>query len=200
MGSDPGDGATQGVESTRHRGLTPAAFEAALLLATRILELGSWFTGEAYYWRAWNEYHLARIVEARADTDRAKPMMHSAPVLVLSGMIEWHERRLDESEAELLDALTIDAGQCEAAFLLGAVRAERRQWSSGAAAFVLAQRCYDLSVTLRRETIARITAGPGSDEGKARQIARQQRAMTEEAQHREEAAQNAAQLQKRAGV
>ena len=174
--------------------------DEAVAAATRILELGSWFTGEAYYWRAWNEYHLARIEEARIDTDRAKGLMHNASVLVLSGMIEWHERRFDESEAELQDALTLDAGQFEAAFLLGAVRAERRQWASGAAAFELAQRCYDLSVTLRRETIARITAGPGTEEGKARQIARQQRTMTEEAQHRDEAAQNAANLQKRGGV
>src|SRR5262245_46700851 len=177
-----------------------ARHDEAVAAATRILELGSWFTGEAYYWRAWNEYHLARIDEARIDTDRAKGLMHNASVLVLSGMIEWHERRFDESEAELQDALTLDAGQCEAAFLLGAVRAERRQWTAGAAAFELAQRCYDLSVTLRRETIARITEGPGTEEGKARQIARQQRAMTEEAQHRDEAAQNAANLQKRGGV
>jgi len=177
-----------------------ARYDDAIAAASGILEVGSWFTGEAYYWRAWNEYHLARIGEARADTDKAKGLMHSAPVLVLSGMIEWHEHRFDDAEAELQDALTLDAGQCEAAFLLGAVRAERRQWSSGAAAFELAQRCYDLSVTLRRETIARINAGPGTEEGKARQIARQQRVMTEEAQHRDEAAQNAAQLQKRAGV
>lgn len=177
-----------------------ARYEDAVAVASQILELGSWFTGEAYYWRAWNEYHVARVAEARADTDQAKRLMHSAPVLVLSGMIEWHERRFDESETELQNALTIDAGQCEAAFLLGAVRAERQRWSSGAAAFELAQRCYDLSVTLRREAIARINAGPGSEEGKARQIARQQRAMTDEAQHRDEAAQNAAQLQKRAGV
>ncbi len=177
-----------------------ARYEDAVATATRILDLGSWFTGEAYYWRAWNEYHLARIDEARVDTDKAKGLMHNASVLVLSGMIEWHEHRLDESEAELQDALTLDAGQCEAAFLLGSVRAERRQWTSGAAAFELAQRCYDLSVTLRRETIERITAGPGSEEGKARLIARQQRAMTEEVQHRDEAAENAARLQKRGGV
>ncbi len=156
--------------------------EDAIAAATRVIELGSWFTGEAYYWRAWNEYHLVRVDE------------HSASVLVLSGMIEWHEHRLDESEAELQDALTLDAGQCEAAFLLGSVRADRRQWASGAAAFELAQRCYDLSVTLRRETITRITAGPGSEEGKARLIARQQRAMTEETQHRDEAAENALHL------
>ena len=174
--------------------------EDAVATATHILDLGNWFTGEAYYWRAWNAYHLARIDEARADTDKAKGLMHNASVLVLSGMIEWHEHRLDESEAELQDALTLDAGQCEAAFLLGSVRAERRQWTSGAAAFELAQRCYDLSVTLRREAIARITAGSGSEAGKARLIARQQRAMTEEAQHRDEAAQNAEQLQKRGGV
>lgn len=173
--------------------------EDAIAAASRIIELGSWFTGEAYYWRAWNEYHLARIEEARADTDHAKGLMHNASVLVLSGMIEWHEHRFDESEAELQDALTLDAGQCEAAFLLGSVRAEQRQWLSGAAAFELAQRCYDLSVTLRRETIARITAGPGTEEGKARLIGRQQRAMAEETQHRDEATRNAAQLQKRGG-
>jgi tetratricopeptide (TPR) repeat protein len=171
----------------------------AVAAATRLIDLGNWFTGEAYYWRAWNEYHLARIEDARIDTDRAKGLMHNASVLVLSGMIEWHDRRFDESEAELQDALTLDAGQCEAAVLLGAIRVERRQWASGAAAFELAQRCYDLSVTLRRETIARITAGPGTEEGKARQITRQQRAMAEDAQHRDEAAQNAANLQKRAG-
>jgi len=176
-----------------------ARYEDAVAAATRIIDLGSWFTGEAYYWRAWNEYHLSQIDDARSDTDRAKGLMHNSSVLVLSGMIEWHERRFEESEAELQDALTLDAGQCEAAFLLGTVRAERRQWTSGAAAFELAQRCYDLSVTLRRETISRITTGPGSDEGKARLIARQQRAMTEEEQHRDEAAENAAQMQKRAG-
>ena len=171
--------------------------DEAIAAATRIIELGSWFTGEAYYWRAWNEYHVVRVDEARIDTDRAKGLMHNASVLVLSGMIEWHERRLDESEAELQDALTLDAGQCEAAFLLGSVRADRRQWASGAAAFELAQRCYDLSVTLRREAIARITAGPGSEEGKARLIARQQRAMTEETQHRDEAAENVQHLRSR---
>ena len=177
-----------------------ALYDEAIEAASRVLELGSWFTGEAYYWRAWNQYHLTHIEAARTDTDKAKTLMHSAPVLVLSGMIEWHERRFDTSELELQTALTIDAGQCEAAFLLGAVRAEMRQWASGAAAYELAQRCYDLSVTLRRETIARITAGPGSEAGKARQIARQQRVLNEEAQHRDEAAQNAAQLQRRAGV
>jgi tetratricopeptide (TPR) repeat protein len=43
-----------------------ARHDEAVAAATRILELGSWFTGEAYYWRAWNEYHLARIEEARS--------------------------------------------------------------------------------------------------------------------------------------
>jgi tetratricopeptide (TPR) repeat protein len=175
-------------------------YDEAIAAATRVLDLGTWFTGEAYYWRAWDEYHLAQIAGARADTDRAKQLMHDAPVLVLSGMIEWHERRLDASESELQNALTIDAGQCEAAFLLGNVRAEQRQWAAGAAAFELAQRCYDLSVTLRRETIARIAAGPGSASGKARLISRQERAMSEETQHRDEAAQNAVQMQRRSGV
>ena len=44
------------------------------------------------------------------------------------------------------------------------------------------------------------TAGPGSEEGKSRQIARQQRVLNQEVQHRDEAADNAVRLQRRAGV
>ena len=71
------------------------------------------------------------------------------------------------------------------------------------AALLLAARSKELGLPYEpwlERARAVINAGPGSEQGKARQIARQQRAMTEEAQHRDEAAQNAAQLQKRAGV
>src|SRR5207247_10212173 len=38
----------------------------AIAAATRIIELGSWFTGEAYYWRAWNEYHVVRVEDRKS--------------------------------------------------------------------------------------------------------------------------------------
>ena len=43
-------------------------YDEAIAAAARLIELGSWFTGEAYYWRAWDEYHLARIADARNRT------------------------------------------------------------------------------------------------------------------------------------
>jgi hypothetical protein len=43
------------------------------------------------------------------------------------------------------------------------------------AAFQQARQCYDLSITLRREAIARVQAGPGTETSKARDSARHQR-------------------------
>ena len=91
-----------------------------------MIDLGSWLLGHAHYWRAWNAYQLDRIQAARADADRAKMLTVSAPTFVLSGMIDWREKRLDAAESEFQEALTMDFGQCEAASFLGGVRAERR--------------------------------------------------------------------------
>jgi tetratricopeptide (TPR) repeat protein len=87
----------------------------AIRAVTQMIDLGSWLLGQAYYWRSWNEYQLDRIQAARADADRAKMLTVSAPTLVLSGMIEWREKRLESAERDFQEALTIDFGQCAAA-------------------------------------------------------------------------------------
>jgi tetratricopeptide (TPR) repeat protein len=173
--------------------------EEAIASATRMIDLGSWLMGAAHFWRAWNEYHLDAIEAARADIDRAKTLMVNAPTYVLSGMIEVREKRVETGEAEFVEALKIDAGQCEAAALLGTVRAETRRWTQALSAFQQAQQCFDLTVRLRRDLIERITKGPGSETGKAWLIAVQHRAMAEAERHRNDAAQSAAEIQKRLG-
>jgi tetratricopeptide (TPR) repeat protein len=161
--------------------------EEAIQTATALIEAGQWHLGEAYYWRAWNQLRLTQHELARTDADRAKTLMSNAAVFVLSGVIEWRLRRLDAAEKEFERAIAIDFGECEAALDLGIVRDELRRPAESLAAFQQARQCYDLSIALRREAIAKIQAGPGSDTAKARESARHQRELTDLQSRRDEA-------------
>lgn len=171
--------------------------DEAIRSATRLVELGTWFIGQAYFWRAWNRFQLGDVPGAREDTDRAKGLMVSAPTFALSGLIAWRERRLDASEDDFARALKLDSGQCEAAAHLGGVRSDRQRWAEAASAFRQARECCDRAVTVRRVLIAKIAAGPGSEAGKARMIALQERAIADVVRLRDESDQNTAIVEKR---
>jgi tetratricopeptide (TPR) repeat protein len=134
----------------------------AITTATTVIDGGQWMVGEAYYWRAWNQLRLGNLPMAREDADRARTQMANARVFVLSGVIEWRMRRLENAERDFQQAVTIDLGECEGAFDLGIVRDELRQVPQSLAAFRQAGQCNDLSIKLRREAIAKIEAGPGT--------------------------------------
>ena len=151
--------------------------DEAIDAATRLIDDGRWFAGEAFYWRAWNELTLARLDVARSDADRAKSLMANAAVFSLSGIIDWRLRRLESAEAEFEKAVSMDLGQCEAAQYLGGVRGERARLPEAKAALLQARQCYDLSITLRREAIARILAGPAAEGAKSRAAEGQERAI-----------------------
>jgi tetratricopeptide (TPR) repeat protein len=159
----------------------------AIETATKLIDDGQWHLGEAYYWRGWNQLRLEQHDLARRDADRAKTLMANAAVFVLSGVIEWRLRRLESAEQEFQSAIAIDFGECEAALDLGVVRDERRKPAEALAAFQQARQCYDLSIALRREAIAKVLAGPGTDTAKARDSARHQRELAELETRREEA-------------
>jgi tetratricopeptide (TPR) repeat protein len=171
-------------------------YEEALASANRLLELKGATTGPAHYWRAWNQYQLDRIIEARADADQAKALMVNAALFVLSGMIEWKEKRLESADAEFGDALSMDFGQCDAAFYLATVRFERRMWPESLAAFMHAQQCFDLSIVTRTTAVADLSKTPEEAALNAAMIASHQRAIDEAQRRRGQAAQNSTSLQK----
>jgi tetratricopeptide (TPR) repeat protein len=169
----------------------------ALVPASRLLELGSWFIADAHYWRAWNEYRLGRIEAARQDVDRSKALARQAPTLVLSGIIGWREGRLDAADSEFQAALNLDFGQCEAASYLGGVRAEQRRWQESLAAFQHAAQCFELAVVTRRKAVAELTAGAAAASAVSRQVAAHQRAIAEADARRVEAVTNVAAIGRR---
>jgi tetratricopeptide (TPR) repeat protein len=160
--------------------------DAAIASATRLIDGGRWYLGQAFYWRAWNQFNLASYAAARADADRTRVLLVNASVFVLSGMIEWRLRHLETAEREFDEALAMDAGHCEAAAFLGGVRRERKR-PEALAAFTQARRCYDLTLAMRQKAIAQVGAGPGSPASKAREIARHERAIAEAERRRAEA-------------
>ena len=171
--------------------------EDAIVPASRLLDLGSWFISDAHYWRAWNEYRLGRIAGARADIDRARTLRRDAPTHVLSGIISWREGRLPAADAEFTEALNIDFGQCEAASYLGGVRAEQQRWPESLAAFQHAAQCFELAVVTRRKAIAELTAGAETATAVARQVASHERAIAEADARRVEAVTNIASIERR---
>jgi len=162
--------------------------QEAIATATTVIDGGQWMVGEASYWRAWNQLRLGNLPMAREDADRARTQMANARVFVLSGVIEWRMRRLENAERDFQQAVTIDFGECEGAFDLGIVRDELGRRAESLAAFRQAGQCNDLSIKVRREAIAKIEGGPGTPASRARDAARHQRALMELEERRDEIA------------
>jgi tetratricopeptide (TPR) repeat protein len=171
-------------------------YEDALASASRLLQLGGASTAQAHYWRAWNLYQLDRIQEARGEADRAKALMVNPALFVLSGMIEWREKRLESSDAEFVKAIEMDFGQCEAAFYLGTVRWERRIWPESLAAFMHARQCFELSIVTRKEALANLSKTPEESAMNAAMIASHERTIQQAEMRRGQAEQNIASLEK----
>jgi tetratricopeptide (TPR) repeat protein len=167
--------------------------EPAIAAATRLIEGSRWFLGQAFYWRAWNQFQLASYPEARADADRARKLLISPAVYVLSGLIDWRLMRRESAEHEFEEALKMDFGQCLAALFLGHVRAERSRPPEAIAAFQQAIQCFDLNISVRRAALTRLETGDAPPAHKAREIGRHQTAI-EDAEKRRAEAQNGVEL------
>ena len=161
--------------------------DEAIATASRVIDGGQWRRGEAYYWRGWNHLVRGEYQEARSDTDQAKGLMANAAVFVLSGAIEWRLQRREAAEKEFEQALVMDFGECEAAFNLGVVRDELGNDAAAVAAFTQARQCYDLSISLRREAIAKVRSGPGGEGTRNRAAAIHERALRDLEARRDEA-------------
>src|SRR5262245_28981344 len=170
--------------------------QEAIATATRLIEGGQWFLGQAFYWRAWNRYNLGDNAAARVDADRTRMLMVNSSVFLLSGLIEWKAPRLPSAETEFEQSVAMDFGQCLAALYLGGVRVEQSKVPQAIAALQQARRCYDLSIAVHRASIEKITAGQGTPASKARSVAREERLIADAERRREQAVKNIDALQR----
>jgi tetratricopeptide (TPR) repeat protein len=103
--------------------------EEALAVLGRLLELGTYYLGEGHFWTAWNLNELERLVEARREIESAKVFLVGvSDVSALSGIIAYRQGRLGDAEQDLREALTLEPTAGDAAYYLGRLYADRKDW------------------------------------------------------------------------
>lgn len=103
--------------------------EEAVAVLERLLELGTYYIGEAYYWTAWNLNELGRLEEARRAVESAKVrLVGVSDVAALSGIVAYRQGRLGDAEKDLREALDIEPSASDAAYYLGRLYADLKDW------------------------------------------------------------------------
>lgn len=118
----------------------------AIASATELIDTPGILRGEAYYWRATNQYHLETLPEARADVEAAKPLYDDAAVYALSGFIAYDMEQKAYAYTEFEEAWKRNSTYCTAPFYQGLMDAEQERWEPAAAKYETATRCYETSV------------------------------------------------------
>ncbi len=145
--------------------------EEALAVLGRLLELGTYYMGEGNYWAAWNQNELGRLEEARRSIESARVFLVGvADVAALSGIIAYKQGRLDDAEKDLREALDLDPAASDAAYHLGRLYADRKDWLNSGIYFAGAALTYEDKEKGLEKKIGEIEASDMSSERKARLV------------------------------
>jgi tetratricopeptide (TPR) repeat protein len=144
--------------------------DEAIDTATRMIDLGTWYVGAAYYWRALNRYRLSDLELAAVDVGRAKQLQLSDEVLTLSGMIAYEQKRQKDARADFNAAVTLNQANCAAQWYLGLLDLEDETWPPAVTRFSTAAVCYQNAVEALRAEAAQLPPDL-PDEARERQMA-----------------------------
>jgi len=147
--------------------------EEALADLARLLELGTYYIGEAHFWTAWNLNELGCLEEARRAIDLAKVFLVGvSDVTTLSGIIAYRQGRLDDAENDLRASLDIAPSDSDAAYYLGRLYADRKQWLNSGVYFAGAAFSLEEKEHGMEKKIEEIQASEMTPERKARLVAK----------------------------
>jgi len=145
--------------------------EEALAVLSRLLELGTYYMGEGRYWTAWNLNELGRLEEARRAIASARVFLVGvADVAGLSGVIAYRQGRLDDAEKDLREALDLDPSGADAAYHLGRLYADRKDWLNSGIYFAGAAMSYEDQEKGLEKKIEEIEGSEMSADRKARLV------------------------------
>lgn len=173
--------------------------EEAVSTASRMIELGTWHLGDAYYWRAWNEHYLRQLDAAWSDVERALTLQSNTSVYTLAGFIAHSRKALDVAVDRFDRAFEMDRTNCIAVFSAGMVHVEQQAWPSASAKFSRSMSCYVADAAAARGELARIQASTLALERKARLAAAQEKRIASSDHLSAQSAFNAAQCYLRLG-
>jgi tetratricopeptide (TPR) repeat protein len=114
--------------------------------ATRLIDLGTWHIGDAFYWRAWNRYHLKEYDTAWADVENATKGLSNSRVYMLAGLIAYARTELPIAVQRFDRAYELDSSACDALWMSGLVSIDQTDLGTAAPKFTKAMTCF-ISVT-----------------------------------------------------
>lgn len=128
----------------------------AVATATRILELGTYNIPDAYYWRAWNRYHLKEFESAWIDVENATRGLSNARVYMLAGLIAYERKQLQTAVDRFDTAFAADASACDAVWLSGLVSIDMNELTTAAPKFARSMTCFVSAASGLRQERARL--------------------------------------------
>lgn len=161
--------------------------------ATRMIELGTWLMGDAYYWRARGRYVLKMMDEAWSDAENALKLAANTNVYTLAGVIAYDRKDLDVAKDRFDNARRLDQGNCTAHSYFALVEAAQNNWPAATPVFSQAMTCFVQAIAQIRRDIAELEATEFDPIYKARLIADQQKTLKESELKAAQAGYNAAQ-------
>ena len=164
----------------------------AIASATRMIDLGTWHIGDAYYWRAWNRYHIYALESGWADIEAATKLLVNTSVYTLAGFIAYARKESDTAIDRFDRAFAMDNTNCEAVWSAGLVHVEQETWPPAAAKFSRAMSCFASGAAQARTEIEETERATFSDAIKTRRIAAAQKRVETSEHRKAQAAFNAA--------
>lgn len=141
--------------------------EDAVASATQLIEWGTWYLGDGYYWRAYNERLLRRLDVARTDAEEAKRLLDNSDAFALAGIVFFDRAELDVAASDLVTSIRkaeqLRVDNCMARWYLGLVRAEQKNWADAGTVFEGAAACYQSSADLIGAELKKVRAANADD-------------------------------------
>jgi tetratricopeptide (TPR) repeat protein len=165
----------------------------AIETATKMIDLGTWLLGDAYYWRARNRYILKALDDAWSDAEFAVKLAANTNVYTLAGVIAYERKELDTAKDRFDQARKLDRENCTAQSYFALVHAAQNNWPEATPVFSIAMACFARASAQASRELAEIEAADFDPVFRGRLAAEHRKTIKESDLKGAQAAYNAAQ-------
>ena len=153
-------------------------YEEGIATADRLLE-EHWYIGDARYWRAYDEFQLARYDAAWDDVELAEKSSINAQIPKLAGLIAYQRHQPETAITRFKTSLERNPFDCETRFYRGVIHAEQAQWTDTVDVLSSAATCLENHEAELKGEIEQIRGSDLREDRKAKQIARREQEIAE---------------------
>jgi tetratricopeptide (TPR) repeat protein len=171
----------------------------AIAAATHLIDLGTWLLGDAYYWRAWNRYHVYALDAAWSDVEASSKLNVDTAVFTLAGFIAYARKEPDTAVNRFARAFELDPANCEAVWMSGVVHVDEQRWGEAAPKFSRGMTCFTSAAEHAAAEIAETERAAYAEALKARRKAAAEKRLETSRFRSAQSAFNAAQCYVRLG-